>query len=259
MPKIYILSRPTFDDEHKTLLKDILPSEDSYWLEYNKVSQAERLVEFAGRICYLSFGKAQSSRTNSEYILNLIRNEHESVLEHAAWTFAFSDVSRGFTHQLVRHRIGFSFSQLSQQYHDESEAPFVKPLGLERSPQALEAWEKAMHHARDAYREILLALDNGSSGKLDKEEKRFVRSVARSVLPNATESTIVVTANARAIRNFLKARGNIMGDLEMRAVCVELFARLLEESPALFQDFTIEKSSDGSLAVVHYSQQAKDG
>jgi len=110
------------------------------WREQTAASPAERLVEFAGRICYLSFGDRQHRKTNKDYIENLIAADHGSVLEHSNWSFILSGVSRAFTHQLVRHRVGFSFSQLSQQYHDETEAEFVEPAGLEVSPAALAAW-----------------------------------------------------------------------------------------------------------------------
>jgi thymidylate synthase (FAD) len=114
-PKIYVLARPSFTNEFDAFLQE----EGQEW-KGSTSTPAERLVEFAGRICYMAFGVRQSTKTNSEYIGNLIRQEHESVLEHVGWTFLLTNVSRAFTHQLVRHRVGFSFSQLSQQYHDES-------------------------------------------------------------------------------------------------------------------------------------------
>src|SRR5207302_70772 len=111
-------------------------------------------------------------------------------------------VSRAFTHQLVRHRAGFSFSQLSQQYHDESDAKFVVPFGLAENPQALEVWERVTKGTMDAYRNILKCISDLPS--LDRKEAlRAIRSAARSILPNATETSIVVTANARSLRHFL--------------------------------------------------------
>jgi thymidylate synthase (FAD) len=201
----------------------------------------------------MSFGSKQSSRTNAEYISNLIRNGHESVLEHAVWTFALLGVSRAFTHQLVRHRVGFSFSQLSQQYHDETDAEFVRPQGIESVPRAAAAWDRAILEARNAYRELLKALEAGTDKESRKraEEVRAIRSAARSVLPNATKTAVVITANARALRHFLKLRGGILGDLEMRAVSAELLRSLQTEAPALFADYSIEIQSDGLPLVTH--------
>lgn len=130
-PSLYLLSRPHFTNEYQAFLAKT----GVIWQE-TKVSDAERVVEFAGRICYMSFGARQSPRDNAAYIANLIDQGHDSVLEHASWTFLLDGVSRSLTHQLIRHKIGFSYSQLSQQYYDHSAAEFLMPTGLEqiRSP-----------------------------------------------------------------------------------------------------------------------------
>src|SRR5262249_56226268 len=114
----------------------------------------------AGRVCYRSFGTRQAPRTNSEYISHLIAMGHESVLEHVTWGFVLTGVSRAFTHQMVRHRVGFAFSQLSQQYHDERDATFVEPTDLASFPAAQTAWQNAVAAARDAYPEILHSLES---------------------------------------------------------------------------------------------------
>jgi len=84
-----------------------------------------------------------------------------------------------------------------------------------------------------------------------KEFKRAIRSAARSVLPNATETKIVATANARALRHFFKIRGSIPGDIEMREVAAALFNVVRTEAPSLFADFTLEKLADGSPVLTH--------
>jgi thymidylate synthase (FAD) len=245
MPRIYLLARPQFTGAHEALLRDILPPGEAIWHEREGVTPAERLVEFAGRVCYLSFGNAQSGRTNAEYIGNLLRNGHDSVLEHAAWTFALSGVSRAFTHQLVRHRIGFSFSQLSQQYHDETEAKFVRPAEIAGVPASLAIWERTVAQIQAAYRELAAELRRAEGEEPDREARRALRSAARSILPNATETVIVVTANARAVRHFLSLRGAIQGDSEMRSVSALLLDALRPEAPALFADFVTDYPEDG--------------
>src|SRR5579864_6542610 len=114
--RIFLLARPQFGQSYQHFLDEFLPEDQRQWRQNDSATAAERLVEFAGRVCYMSFGSRQSSGTTAEYIRRLIRNGHDSVLEHASWTILVSGVSRAFTHQLVRHRAGFSFSQLSQQY-----------------------------------------------------------------------------------------------------------------------------------------------
>jgi thymidylate synthase (FAD) len=249
-PKIHLVGRIQFDEE---AFAAFLEEERLEWRRTPGANPPEEIVEVAGRTCYMSFGSAQSPRSNSEFIKNLISQGHESVLEHASWTFVIANVSRAFTHQLVRHRVGFAFSQLSQQYHDERDADFVMPGYLESFPQAKEAWLKAIQSTREAYASInALLTQNGSvmSDDLDRRElNRAIRSAARSVLPNATETKIVMTANARALRHLFEVRGSIPGDIEMRLVAAKLLRIVKSEAPGMFFDFDIEHLSDGSPIV----------
>jgi thymidylate synthase (FAD) len=242
-------------------LLQFLKEEGEEWHRTTGATEAEEIVEVSGRVCYMSFGERQAPRSNGDYILNLITQGHESVLEHVSWTFLLGGVSRAFTHQLVRHRIGFSFSQLSQQYHEETDATFVEPAHLQKSVRAMQAWQNAMAVSRESYKEILDSLNelNGSPG-LDlqqKEFKRAIRSAARSVLPNATETKIVVTANARALRHFFGVRGSIPGDVEMREVAAALFKLVRDEAPSLFADFTLGMLPDGSPVLTRTSRTSK--
>jgi thymidylate synthase (FAD) len=245
MVEVILLARPVFTDAHAAFLKAHLPPEDAHWREQGTPTPAERLVEFAGRVCYMSFGRHQSARSNAEYIANLIRKGHESVLEHAVWTVALAGVTRAFTHQLVRHRVGFSFSQMSQQYHDDRGTPVIRPVELEGHPDAAAAWNIAMGASRDAYATLVTALGLDNPSAMPVEMRRALRSAARSVLPNATESIVVVTANARAVRHFLRVRGTVLGDSEMRLIAAALLETLRPEGPALFADFTIIQPGDG--------------
>ncbi len=253
---VHILSRPTFCADHLAFLRH----HETEWkqvLEDREVTPAERLIEFAGRTCYMSFNKP-APQTNAEYISHLIRQGHESVLEHANWTFVISGVSRSCTHQIVRHRAGFSYSQLSQQYRDQSEARFVEPSGLNRYPELREVWLQATHAAREAYREILGRLGGTTlEGRLPYDQAEFrraIRSIARSVLPNATETIIAITANARALRHFFKVRGSIIGDEEMRRVSTAIFDAVKPDAPAIFFDFIAEELPDGTPIVRHLSK-----
>src|SRR5579872_3130893 len=106
-PRIYLISRPTFDFHS---LSEFLELEGVSWRRTEGSTSAEEVIEVSGRVCYMSFGRKQSPRTTPEYIGNLVEMGHESVLEHACWTFLVTGVSRAFSHQLVRHRVGFSFS-----------------------------------------------------------------------------------------------------------------------------------------------------
>ncbi len=251
MPRLFVIGRSSFDLEQ---LRSFLDSEAQTWNETDDATSAEKVVEIAGRVCYMSFGDRQSNRTNGRYIRHLIEQGHESVLEHVSWTFIIAGVSRSFSHQLVRHRIGFSYSQLSQQYHVETEAVILEPSIIAKDAALSKIWHRSVQDSQNSYREILAALEarpelykNGGQ----REELRRIRSAARSVLPGGIETKIVVTANARAIRHFLKIRGNIVGDEEMRIVSTLLLEAVSQDAPSMFADFRVSKLEDGSPIVEH--------
>ena len=260
-PKLFLVGRPNFD--YDSILR-FLDTEQESWLQTEEASTPENIVELAGRLCYMSFGSRQFRKRNGDYIHNLIKQGHESVLEHVNWSFILTGVSRAFTHQLVRHRVGFSFSQLSQQYHDENDASFVMPNIISRFQNLAESWRRSVRQSKRAYQELLSHLQSEAFHKLapleKKEFHRAVRTAARSVLPNATETKIFITANARAIRHFLAIRGGIPGDEEMRIVSALILNALNEEAPTLFSDFTIEEMPDGTPMVrqVPIEQGAKE-
>lgn len=251
-PKIYVVSEPSFNVAE---MNEFLRENRTSWRKTPRTTPAEQIVEAAGRICYMSFGEKQSPRDTQEYVRRLIGQGHESVLEHVSWSFIMAGVSRAFTHQLVRHRIGFSFSQLSQQYHEETDAEFIEPQ-INLPPEARAAWDRAMATAKKAYGEILDSLRFLES-KATREEnclkevRRAIRSTARSVLPNATQTKIWVTANARALRHFLSVRGGLVGDLEMRQVSAEILSIVKAGAPSLFFDFEIEMLHDQTPMVIH--------
>jgi thymidylate synthase (FAD) len=249
--RVHLVSRPQFDLGE---FLAFLANSQMGWRRSAGAGDAQELIEAAGRVCYMSFGQNQSERTNVEYIRNLIELGHESVLEHVNWGFVISGISRALSHQIVRHRVGFAFSQLSQQYHDESDADFTMPAEIEGHPRAEAAWDRAVNTAREAYREILDVLDqkaeHGEGSRLNSREfRRGIRSAARSVLPSCTETILFMTANARALRHFFTVRGGILGDREMRDLAVELFRAVTREAPAVFFDFGLVKLSDGSEMI----------
>jgi len=243
-PRLYVLSRPTLDNNE---LAKFYRDEAVKWNRTSEATEAEEIIEFAGRICYMSFGEQQYPRSNHAYIKNLIDQTHESVLEHASWTFLLTGVSRAFTHQMVRHRVGFSFSQLSQQYHDEKSAKFVAPEEVKANAAAMDLWLQLIEELQRGYESITkeLECENKDRRTLSKEVRRSIRSAARSILPNATETKIVFSANGRALRHFLEVRGGIIGDLEMRRVSALLYSRLQREAPALLCDFEMITYEDG--------------
>lgn len=218
---------------------------------------AQQIAEFAGRLCYLSFGKdvnvigghttIQGRTTNQEYIANLLEVKHGSVLEHIVFTFLFEGISRALTHELVRHRAGFGYSQLSQRYVDESNVGFVLPPEIEEGTPAFDLWKEACENALASYRKLLdqVAEQVADEPKATLRRKR-ARQAARAVLPNSAETKIVVTANARAWRHFVELRASPAADAEIRTLAIEVLRVLQDEAPDIFNDFVVEPLADGT-------------
>ena len=209
----------------------------------------QKLSEVAGRLCYMSFAKPRPGG-NSTYLGHILEVGHGSVLEHAVYNFIFTGVSRSFTHELVRHRAGFGYSQLSQRYVDESTADFVEPTCIADDAELHTIWTEAVQHGQEAYKKLVEGLIHKFEGIDDKTLRRkMARQAARSVLPNATETKIFVTANARAWRHFIELRCNEHAETEIRIVAAKILEALQREAPNLFGDYEFVALPDGTRAA----------
>ncbi len=240
-PRVYLVGRQTLDAvEVERFLADC----GTAWATDTDVG-AERLCEMAGRLCYMSFGLGR--KTNAEYLANIIESAHGSVLEHAVWNFVIAGVSRSFTHELVRHRAGFGYSQLSQRYVDERTADFVEPDCIATDPELHQVWLESIRQSHAAYCRLVDGLQQHFAGVPDATLRRkLARQAARSVLPNATETRIFVSANARALRHFIESRAHEHAEVEIRRVAVRILRIMQQEAPHLFADYEITALPDGS-------------
>ena len=204
------------------------------------------LVEFAGRACYQSWDKPNPrTATNASYIKHIIDVGHFSVLEHASVSFYVTGISRSCTHELIRHR-HFSYSQLSQRYVPEHDAQVVVPPGIEGDPELEELFLAAADASRAAYTELLTRLDAKLADEPGTVRRKQARQAARAVLPNATETRIVVTGNYRAWRHFIAMRASEQADVEIRRLAIECLRRLVDAAPQVFADFEIYTLADGT-------------
>lgn len=178
--------------------------------------QADKVIEQAGRVCYLSDNKITDTSAKP-FIHKLIKAGHESVLEHASATFKIEGVSRALTHQLVRHRLA-SFSQQSQRYVDENGFDFVIPESVIDKDE----FTRDMLKIADMY-------DKWRKKGLKKEDARFV-------LPNACCSDIVVSANFREWRHIMKMRLSSKAQWEIRTMAKHILILLATET-CVFDDF----------------------
>lgn len=200
------------------------------------VRDADTLAEFAGRSCYQSWSLPnKATAENAGYLANIIRQGHFSVLEHSSATFYVEGVSRALTHELVRHR-HLSYSELSQRFVDVSEARFVVPPALREMsepgspalgeptvgdvlPEAIEQYEEIVEHLTEK-----------------GFPRKRAREAARALMPNGTETKIVVTGNLRAWRDFLGKRWHVAADAEIRELAGEILKVLRDVAPASVQD-----------------------
>ena len=250
-PEVYVLARQSLGVAE---LERFLTDHGVDWKTDTTIA-AEAVTEVAGRTCYMSFQKPRPGG-NSAYLHHIKEVGHGSVLEHAVWTFLFTGVSRTLTHELVRHRAGWSYSQLSQRYVDESVAEYVEPRIIADDDELHKIWLDAVGHAHRAYVELAEKLnaklaaspDHQGTEPADRTARRkAARQAARSVLPNATETKITVTVNARALRHFLESRGSVHAEPEIRQLANRLLDILQVEAPHLFGDYRKNPLPDGTF------------
>jgi len=246
-PRIFLLARQAIDED---AVRRFLDEEGMTW-ETDSDVPAERIAEMAGRVCYMSFGKGRKS--NEEYLKHILEVKHGSVTEHAVYTFLIAGVSRSLTHELVRHRAGWAYSQLSQRYVDESDCNFVEPDFVAADPELHRMFLDVLDTIRPAYERMTDRLTEIIAKKYPEITDRttlrkMARQAARCILPNATETKIMVTANVRALRHFIELRANPAADLEIRKLAVMMCRIMQVEAPNLFGDYEIYALPDGTEA-----------
>ena len=192
----------------------------------------ERL-EQCGRVCYKSEDKITEGSAE-KFLANIIKRGHEAVLEHCSFTVKFI-CDRGVSHEIVRHRLA-SYCQESTRYCNYSKDGFgneitvIRPCYLTPGSSGEAFWEHACKCAEDCYLSLL--------------ERGYTPQEARAVLPNSLKTEVVMTANIREWRHFLKLRTSPAAHPQMREVATLLLKELQQKVPVLFDD--IEEYGDGN-------------
>jgi thymidylate synthase (FAD) len=254
-PSVFLLARPSIDIEGmRGYLQDV---GGESWLE-RRLEEApeapnggELIVEFGGRACYRSWEPGLNAnvtkvRTDQrEYFANILRSAHGSVLEHANYSFALRNVSRVFTHELVRHRAGSAFSQESLRYVRLTDIGFRVPEALEPvREQVLAIVEKLEEFQLSAANELGID-EQGVPFHVKKE----VTSALRRLAPLGLSTDIIWTANARTLRHVIEMRTAAGAEEELRFVFDKIARMMQSEAPGLFQDFA--RADDGSWVPEH--------
>ena len=232
-PIISVLARPQFAEPAH------LPV---HWT--GEATDGERLAEYAGRLCHMSQGN-QAGRPTQEYLENIKKQGHGSVLEHATYSLLLEGVSRSVTHDLVRHRVGFAYSQVSSRYVDEEDIRFVMPPAVIGDESLEAAWVAQISPALERHAAMLDQLMARYRWIDDKTQRRkMAREAAQSVMPGSIETKIVVTGNARAWRTMLELCAGETADLELRRLAIAVLRVLKAEAPAFFSDFEVYPAGD---------------
>lgn len=211
--------------------------------------EPEKVVASAAKLCYSATGAKGlmddlTTEKSASFLDKLLDFGHYSPLEHISFTFAIEGVSRVLTHQLVIHRIA-SYSQQSQRYVKLSQFDFIVPPAIENNPEAKAIFISAMEQDQTAYEQIVDLLEKDyfdrflSEGMGEASAKRAAEKTAiedaRFVFPNACETKIVVTMNARSLINFFNHRCCMRAQWEIRNLADEMLKLVANEAPTLFK------------------------
>lgn len=222
-PQVTLLAVPTFREPSH------LPVE---WL--GLTTDAQRVAEYAGRICYMSQANP-AGRTSTQYLENILKQGHGSVLEHGMFSYLIEGVSRALTHELIRHRVGTAVSQLSQRYVDAQSTNFVIPPALRDHPELVEEYCVSCLRAVDTYVDLVTNLE----AVLPEAKRKQVREAARAVLPNGTETKLIWSCNLRELRHVLLLRGSAHADAEIQELARVLLDVTRPHAPAVLADLEI--------------------
>ena len=230
--------------------------------------EPDKVIAQAGKLCYSSVGVDEITQKLTEeeiarYVNMLATIGHESPLEHVSFSFAIEGVSRVLTHQLVRHRLA-SYSQQSQRYVKLDQFEYIVPPAIEKNPEAKRIFIETMERDQEAYNQIVDELINDKIGEFKKIhdrdltkkeysalEKQAIED-ARYVFPNACETKIVVTMNARSLLHFFNVRCCNRAQWEIREMATEMLKECKKVAPALFRkagpDCVYGKCGEGKMS-----------
>lgn len=202
-------------------------------------NDCEKLVAGAARLCYSSHSIDNLFDNLTDYqkfIDRLLKMGHESPLEHCSFTFGIEGVSRALLAQITRHRIA-SYSVKSQRYVNEGDMQYVTPERIADIPEANAIFTDTMEYLRGQYEKIRCILYERlleDGGKPNDAEKEAIED-ARFVLPNACETKMIVTMNARSLHNFFRLRCCQRAQWEIRELANLMLELVRDVAPAIFK------------------------
>jgi thymidylate synthase (FAD) len=195
----------------------------------------EAVVAMAAKLCYSpsdieSLKEKTAAKDQKQFVEKLMEIGHMSPIEHASFTFAVEGISRACSHQLVRHRLA-SYSQQSQRYvSEEAGFDFIIPPSIKKDGELARYFRDFMNKAQEAYSHIVSRLnEKGLKGEEANQDARFI-------LPNACETKIIITMNARELLHFFKQRCCNRAQWEIRSMAINMLRLVSRTAPAIFRN-----------------------
>ncbi|MDA4136400.1 MAG: FAD-dependent thymidylate synthase [Thaumarchaeota archaeon] len=247
-PQVYLIAESRVNlDQLRGMLASIGGDTATDWFARTKEaskSEGELLTEVAGRICYKSFGVGLNPNvtkireSSRDYIDNTLSKGDGSIFEHATCTFGFLNVSRVFTHELVRHRVGVAISQESLRYVRPTQLRFWLPPELQAKKKEVKV---VVEQIEQNYRDL-----EKSYGwdKMNFDAKKRITSALRRIMPDGMATSIVWTANHRTIRHVITMRTAEPAEAEIRFVFDKVARMMKERFPLIYQDFEYTELDD---------------
>jgi thymidylate synthase (FAD) len=250
-PQVFLVARTTPDlAAMNAYLEAVGGGADSWMHSHDEPrSHPQDLVEFAGRLCYRSWVEGLNPnvtkiRTDQgDYLRNILKQSHGSVLEHVTFSFVFHNVSRVFTHELITHRAGTAKSQESMRYVRLEDIPINLPEWAMQDEELMSYLHPALSRLEWLQKWMADHFRLDDPGVPFSQKKKFT-SFMRRFAPDGVSTGVLWTANIRALRHVIEARTAPGAEEEMRLVFSKVAAIMTQEAPALFSDFSPHE--DGS-------------
>lgn len=208
-------------------------------------SDSEHLCEMMGRLCYRSFKPGLNPNVsrvregNGPYLSHILEVGHGSVIEHPVLNFVFADVSRVFTHELVRHRVGTAMSQESLRFVRLDKLSAYVPMHIRESEEGMQIYTRTMEQLEQIQGDLAKAYKIDSEKKFDRKKK--LTSAFRRVAPIGVATTIGWSCNFRTLRHVLEMRTDPAAEEEIRMVFGMLYNIVSERYPNLLGDYEVEE------------------
>ena len=242
-PKVFLLGETQANRQGIRALLEHLGAPD--WYSSDATSDSELLTEIMGRSCYKSFGTklnpniTRVRKTNKSYLTNTLEKGDGSIFEHCVTNWFFADVSRVFTHELVRHRVGVAISQESLRFVRLTDLNWYAPTVVEESEDAMKIYSETMETLSQIQRD-LADLFEMEEGDKDFDLKKKLTSTFRRLAPLGLATNIGWSANFRTLRHVIEQRTAPWAEEEIRLVFSEVGTIAMERWPHIFADYETE-------------------